>query len=152
MAKKWGKVGKSGGKWRKVAESGGKWGNVVKSGNKWRIVGKSVEKWVEVGKSWEKLKVAKSGSMWLKVVVCGSKWLNMGTIGLFGPIPLSTSLRYLFCEPLLSHEKQCLKHFLTRFPIFCALLDVFILSFHPECEITIARTSWVSKWGVWFRV
>ena len=43
-------------------------------------------------------------------------------------------------------------HFLTRFPMFCALLNVVHDFIFPECEIAIARTSWVSKWGIWFRV
>ena len=51
----------------------------------------------------------------------------------------------------ISHDKQCHMHFLTRFPMFCALLNVFIISFFTRVRDGYILDL-VSKWGVCFGV
>ena len=46
--------------------------------------------------------VAKSGFVWFYVAKSGFMWLNMGTIGLFGPIPPPPPLTHLPYPPLTS--------------------------------------------------
>ena len=48
--------------------------------------------------------VAKSGFRWLTVVLCGLRGLNMGTIGLFGPIPPPPPLNHLPSPHLTSRH------------------------------------------------
>ena len=92
-------------------------------------------------------------------------WYAYGIVSFARWVYLSTSLRNLSrvfqaserseTSAEISHEKQCHMHFLARLPMFCALLNVFIIS--SECEMGVLfrsarNTVLCMRWNNWLIV